>query len=85
VSDQQSKQSLREGSDTEYKYLVHIIAIETFVNMMRRGGIDLPLGRDRLTFTSPKIINMKALKESGIIWSYSIIRVRSIEEIVEEG
>ncbi len=69
----------------EYRYIVHIKAWETFVNMMRREGIIIPEGSHFVSFTSMKRIFMKGHKENGLIWSYSIIRVARTEDVIEEG
>lgn len=85
--DRQQSKPLRdvEGSDTEYQYVVHVRASETFANVMRRLGISVPEDTVHVSFTSPRRLNMKGYKEGGLIWSYSIIRVRWSEEVVEEG
>jgi hypothetical protein len=75
-----------EEPDTEYKYIAKVRAFETFRNLVRREGISIPeAGAGTVSFTSPKRLNMKAHKERGLIWSYSIIRVRRVEDVVEEG
>jgi hypothetical protein len=71
--------------DVEYRYIVHVKAWETFVNMMRREGIIIPEGSHFVSFTSTKRIYMKGHKDNGLVWSYSIIKVTRTEDIVEEG
>jgi hypothetical protein len=74
-----------EGPDTDFKYLIDVRAFETLRNVLRREGVSIPEGSNHISFTWHKRLNMKALKESGMIWSYSIIRVRKVEEIIEES
>ena len=38
-----------------------------------------------LVFTSEKLLNMRRLKERGIIRSYTIIRLMRKDEVIEEG
>jgi hypothetical protein len=73
-----------EGPDIEYRYIAHVRAIETFANVMDRLGISLPDKSSHVSFTSPKRLNMKIYRENKLIWSYSIIRVRKEEEVIEE-
>jgi hypothetical protein len=75
-----------EGPDTEYKYIANIKAFETFRNIVRGQGVSMPeTGGGNVSFTSPKRLDMKAYKDGGLLWSYSVIRVRRVEEVVEEG
>jgi hypothetical protein len=71
--------------DVEYRYIVHIKAWETFVNMMRREGIIIPEGSHFVSFTSTKRLYMKGHRDNGLVWSYSIIRVARSEDVIEEG
>lgn len=73
------------GLAPEYRYIVHIRALETLTNLLRREGISIPEGSMHVSFPANTRLNMKALKDMGLIWSYSVIRVRKDEEIVEEG
>ncbi len=86
--DEQSKISVVEDvelPDTQYQYIVNVRAVETFANMMSRLGINITYTSKNLSFTAPRLLNMKAMKERGIIFSYSIIRVRTVEDVIEEG
>ncbi len=76
-----------EGQDTEFKYIADVRAFETFRNVLRREGVAMPeTGRvGNLSFTSSKRLDMRAYKERGLISSYSIIRVRKVEDVIEEG
>jgi hypothetical protein len=69
----------------EYRYIVHVKAWETFVNMMRREGIIIPEGSHFVSFTSSNRIFMKGHKDNGLVWSYSIIKVARTEDVIEEG
>jgi hypothetical protein len=74
-----------EGPDIQYQYVVNIRAIETFVNLMAREGLNIPERSSSVSFTLPRRLNMKVLKERGVLYSYSVIRVRRVEDVVEEG
>lgn len=72
--------------DTEFKYIVHVKGLETFRNLMRHEGINIPeTSNPHTSFTSTKRLDMNAYKENGLIWSYSIIRVTRNEDVIEEG
>jgi hypothetical protein len=73
-----------EGPDVQYQYIVNIRAIETFVNLMAREGINIERSSSA-SFTLPRRLNMRVLKERGVLYSYSVIRVRRVEDIIEEG
>lgn len=74
-----------ETPDIEYRYIVHVKAIEAFGNRMRREGTIIPEGPAHVSFSTNKRLDMKELREDGLIWSYSIIRVTRAEDILEEG
>jgi hypothetical protein len=75
-----------ERLDTEYKYIVHMRGLETFRNVMRQEGINIPeTSNPHTSFTSTKRLDMKSYKENGLVWSYSIIRVTRNEDVIEEG
>jgi hypothetical protein len=70
----------------EFEYHVQLKAIEAFYNIMQREGVALPgMTGFSLSFTSEKRLDMKRLKDRGIIRSYKVTRVRHEEEVVEEG
>jgi hypothetical protein len=73
-----------DGPDVQYQYIVNIRAIETFVNLMAREGINLERSSNA-SFTLPRRLNMRVLKERGVLYSYSVIRVRRVEDVIEEG
>jgi hypothetical protein len=73
-----------EGPDVQYLYIVNIRAVETFVNLMAREGINMERSSNA-SFTLPRRLNMKVLKERGVFYSYSVIRVRRVEDVIEEG
>lgn len=85
VPEQESKSLMGEGPDTEFQYVVDVRAVETFVNQMARVGIIIPDKSSRARFASPRRLDMKSLKQRGLIWSYTVIRVRYNEEVIEEG
>jgi hypothetical protein len=69
----------------EYEYRVEASAVETFGNLMRREGIVTAWLNPIIIFTSDKLLNMRRLKERGIIKSYTIVRLTRKDEIIEEG
>ena len=73
-----------EGPDIQYQYIVSIRAVETFVNLMAREGINMERSSNA-SFTLPRRLNMRAMKERGVLYSYSVIRVRRVEDVIEEG
>jgi len=74
-----------ETPGIEYRYIVHVRALEAFGNRMRREGTIIPEGPAHVSFSTNKRLDMKELREDGLIWSYSIIRVTRAEDILEEG
>jgi hypothetical protein len=52
---------------------------------MAREGLNIPERSSGVSFTLPRRLNMRVLKERGVLYSYSVIRVRMVEEIIEEG
>jgi len=73
------------GGNTEFQYIVNIRAFETFRNLLRQEQIQIPEGSNHVTFTVPKRLDMKGYKERGLIWSYTVIRLRRTQDVVEEG
>ncbi len=68
-----------------YRYKVDVAARETFVNILERWGIGRVQGEDKVEFTSPKLLDMKALKEKRIIKSYKIETLSEGSEPFENG
>ncbi len=78
--------TLLDGLVEEFQYHVNVRAKEAFINSIRKEGILMPeMESSDLTFPSYRLLDMKSYKERGILWSYSIVRVRRSEEIIEEG
>jgi hypothetical protein len=77
--------SIAKGERLDYEYTVHVRAWETFGNLMRGHGVSLREGDRNVTFSTEKRIDMKKLKERGLLWSYVIAKVRRSKEIVETG
>ncbi len=69
-----------------YEYVADVKARETFRNIIRGHGIT-PRERDgrKVVFTSEKLLDMKGMKERGLLWSYAIARVKKVKELVEVG
>lgn len=69
----------------DYEYTVLPTAAETFANLMRREGVVLAWEGDRIVFTTNRLLNMRQLKEAGIVRSYIIVRRVRKDEVVEKG
>jgi hypothetical protein len=74
-----------EERGEEYEYTAEMKAFEAFRNVMRKEKIPLNEGDRRVTFRSRKFFDMKTFKKMGLLWSYSIARVKTRREVVEEG
>lgn len=75
----------REWKSDEYEYVGQAAAVETFTNLMRDVGIIIAWDGKRFIFTSSRLLNMKRLKASGVISSYTISALNRQREIIEEG
>jgi hypothetical protein len=69
-----------------YEYIADVKAIETFRNTLRGLGIT-PRERDgrKVAFTSEKLLDMKGMKERGLLWSYAVAKVKRVKELLEVG
>ncbi len=74
-----------DGLGEEYRYSVRVRALETFANVMDRMGIVIQRDSPLVTFTSVKHIDLRAFKERGLVWSYTVVRRRYEEQTVEEA
>jgi hypothetical protein len=74
-----------EEEPAGFEYKVDVRAWETFCNIMRGYGISLREGDRILTFRSEIRVDMKRLKEKGLLWSYSVAKVIMRKEVVETG
>jgi hypothetical protein len=74
-----------ESPDTEYKYIVHVRAAETFRNKVGAVGVRITETSSHVSFTSSKRLDLRAYRDKRIIWSYSIIKVTRNEDVIEEG
>ena len=72
-------------STDEYEYTVAVKATETFKNTLSKQGVDLPAVTSITKFSSSKLLDMKALKQRGLIGSYTIVRVMTVRQLVETG
>jgi hypothetical protein len=69
-----------------FEYTVDVRAWETFNNIMRGHGVALREGGSRrVTFSSEQRIDMKSMKEKGLLWSYAVARVKRVKELLEVG
>lgn len=86
MEEQRNKPTERvQGPEIEYQYIAHLRAAETFANVVSRVGIKIPGNSAHVSFTSPRRLDMRGFKEHGLVWSYSIIRVRKVADVIEEG
>jgi hypothetical protein len=69
----------------DYEYVVNVRAWETFANVMRGYGVNLRQGDRQVTFRSGQRIDMKRMKEKGLVWSYTIAKIVVGKEVVEKG
>ncbi len=60
-------------------------AWETFSNQLRALGINLREGSRTVSFRSSQRLDMKRLKEKGLVWSYAVSKVMVGKELVETG
>jgi hypothetical protein len=69
-----------------YEYVADVKAKETFMNTLRGYGLR-PREQDgrKVMFTSDKLLDMKGMKERGLLWSYAIAKVRRVKELLEVG
>jgi hypothetical protein len=69
-----------------YEYIVDVKAKETFRNTLRGMGISAREGDGRkVAFTSERLIDLKAMKERGLLWSYAVAKVKRVKELLEVG
>ena len=77
--------SIIEEESEGFEYTADVRAWETFRNILRNYGVDLPQRNGRLTFTSETRIDMKEMKEKGLLWSYAVAKVKRVKELDEVG
>jgi hypothetical protein len=82
----------REGSTVieeeveGYEYIADVKAWETFSNILRRNGVALNEGGSRkVTFRSGRRLDMKGMKQKGLLWSYAVAKVKRVKELIEVG
>ncbi len=74
----------KDGQD-EFEYVVEVKAWETFSNQLRTFGINVREGNRKVTFRSGQRIDLKKMKDKGLVWSYTISKVVVGKELVETG
>lgn len=81
-----SSESSSKERDVGFEYTVHVKAWETFRNLMRGYGVSLREGGGtQVTFGSEKRIDMRRMKEKGLLWSYAVAKIRKSKETIETG
>ena len=60
-------------------------AVETFKNTMAKQGIEIPVVEKVTRFNSSRRLDMKALKQRGVISAYTVVRATTTRVLVEEG
>jgi hypothetical protein len=78
-------QSSPKDERVDYEYTAHVRAWETFANLVRGYGISLTEGDRQVTFRSGKRIDMRRMKEKGLLWSYTVAKIIVAREVVEKG
>lgn len=69
-----------------YEYTVDVKARETFSNILRGYGIPVQEGVGRtVTFSSERRLDLKGMKENGLLWSYAVAKVKRVKELLEVG
>lgn len=69
-----------------YEYVADVRAWETVSNSLRGYGIALHEGDGRkVTFRSESRLDMKGMKEKGLLWSYAVAKVKKVKELIEVG
>jgi hypothetical protein len=53
--------------------------------MLRKHGVALREGDRRVTFRLEKLLDMKGMKEKGVLWSYAVAKVNRVKELIEVG
>jgi hypothetical protein len=74
-----------EEEHVGFEYKVDVRAWETFCNIMRGYGVNLHEGDRQVTFRSEIRVDMKRMKEKGLLWSYSVAKLVMRRELVETG
>jgi hypothetical protein len=78
-------ESSPKGERVDYEYTAHVRAWETFANTLRGYGVSLSEGDRRVTFRSGRRIDMRRMKEKGLLWSYTVAKVVVAKEVLEKG
>jgi hypothetical protein len=69
-----------------YEYNADVIAWETFGNIVRGYGVALHEGGGRkVTFSSKTRLDLKGMKENGVLRSYAVAKVKRVKELLEVG
>jgi hypothetical protein len=77
---------LIEEETEGYEYTADVIAWETFSNILRRYGMALHEGDGRrVTFSSKIRLDLKGMKEDGLLRSYAVANVKRVKELLEVG
>jgi hypothetical protein len=84
VSDNEGPPVISEEFDG-YEYIADVKAWETFRNILRKHGVALREGERRVTFRTIRLLDMKGMKEKGLVWSYAVAKVKRVKELVEVG
>jgi hypothetical protein len=67
-----------------YEYNADVIAWETFRNIVRGYGVALHEGGGRrVTFSSKIRLDLKGMKEKGVLRSYAVAKVKRVKELLE--
>jgi hypothetical protein len=77
---------MQPDASVDYEYQVDVVASEAFKNLMSRFGVDIGYDKGWHNFFLDRIIDMKTLKERGVIRAYKILKWTKAKAVVaEEG
>jgi hypothetical protein len=77
--------SVIEEEPVGYEYIADVRAWETVSNILRSYGIAVQGSGRKVTFTSEDRIDMKRMRDKGLLWSYAVAKVKRVKELVEVG
>ena len=83
--DSEGSSRVIEEQSEGYEYTADVRAWETFRNILRGHGVNLREGDRKVTFTSERRLDMKGMKERGLLWSYAVAKVKRVKLLEEVG
>lgn len=68
----------------EFEYTADVRAWETFRNQLRSLGVTVREGNP-VTFRFSRLLDMRAMKQKGLLRSYKISKIAVIRQVIETG